>query len=540
MKEVTTFIIFLLLFEFGYTQSGQWTWMKGDTSFYEWLHMDTVGVEDSSFHPSALYMASTWTDEEGRLWLFGGLNYNPLTLHKEYFDFIWKYNPSTNNWSCMKASPYINSFGEYGDIGIPNVDNYPSSRIASGFWKDTSDMIWVFGGVNAYGSWNDMWKYDMGSNTWTWIKGPDTWNVAGHYGNKGVGSPTNNPPPRSESACWVDINNDLWLFGGYWINPSIGWEYYTDLWKYNIATNMWTWMGGSQEVDQPGNYGIKGIPDTANIPRSRTCNCSWTDTAGNFYLFGGTTLFPFQLQFNDVWRYNPNTKEWTWLNGLDTFNIHGSIDEYCHYQNGNFPISRTRASCVKLNDDEIFMFGGFVEWSLASITRDAWKYRISTNEWKVIWGDSLIFPGNFGTQGIYSPTNDPRSRLGASCWKEDQDNIWIYGGGYYPDSHSLADLWKYVIDTSCSIVSMVETINDEISSVSIYPNPANDYFNIKFNSSSPVSARLIITLPSGVKILERALRTSNITIDIAGLAAGIYFIDITSKEKRSVFKLIKQ
>ncbi|MEP7127472.1 MAG: kelch repeat-containing protein [Chitinophagales bacterium] len=540
MKTVTLLLISLLNLELCHAQSGQWTWMKGDTSFYDWLHKDSLGVEDPTFHPSALYMASNWTDDQGRLWLFGGLTYNSLNLHKQYFDFIWRYNPATNNWACMKASPYINSFGEYGILGVADSNNYPSSRIAAGFWKDTSGGIWMFGGVNAFGAWNDLWKYDMDSNTWTWVKGPDTWDVAGSYGEIGVPSPANNPPPRGESASWIDANNDLWLFGGYWLNTSVGWEYYSDLWKYNIATNMWTWMGGSNEVDQNGNNGIKGIPSITNLPKSRSCNCTWTDTAGNFYLFGGNTFWPLSELFDDVWRYSPNTKEWTWLSGLDTTDSHGFIDEYCEYSNENLPISRAQSACIKLNNDEIFMFGGFVRWTpSASITRDVWKYKISTNEWKIIWGDSVHVPGNFGIQGVYSPTNDPPSREGASCWKGNNDTVWIYGGNYNISWNSMADLWRYVLDSSCTIISTSEEVNAENSAIDVYPNPATDYFNIKLHSCKTFPVEIIIRSLSGTILFKTEIATSNISVDITDFTPGLYFIEIASNEYRKLFKLVK-
>lgn len=540
MKRIAAILIFLFLFELSYSQSGQWTWMKGTTAFYGWLHKDLMGVEDSTYHPPALYMASNWTDDEGKLWLFGGLTYDQFDLSKSYFDWIWRFNPSTNNWACMKASNYIGSLGDYGVLGVPDIDNYPSARIAAGFWKDSSGMIWMFGGTNNLGAYNDMWKYDMNTNMWTWVKGPDTWDVAGNYGILGVPATSNNPPPRGESASWVDKNNDLWLFGGYWLNTSIGWEYYNDLWRYNIATNIWTWMGGSQNVNQDGNNGSQGIPNTANIPRSRSCNCSWTDTAGNFYLFGGTTFWPSTYLFDDVWKYNPSIEEWTWLSGLDTTNSHGSLDQYCQYNSQNLPISRTQSSCIKLNDDEVLMLGGYVKWGSASITRDVWKYRISTNEWKIIWGDSLHVAGNFGTQGIYSPTNDPRSRVGASFWKENEDTIWIYGGDYNAYYNSEADLWRYTLDSNCMVSTNSNVIITENSEAIIYPNPATDQVNIKFPAGKSFFATVTFKSSSGIKLFEKKMEAGDAVVDIANLPAGLYFIEISSADYRKVFKLVKE
>ena len=60
-----------------------------------------------------------------------------------------------------------------------------------------------------------------------------------------------------------------------------------DLWRYDPATNMWTWMSGSNTVNQAGVYGTKGVPDAANVPGARESSISWTDGSGNLWLFGG-------------------------------------------------------------------------------------------------------------------------------------------------------------------------------------------------------------------------------------------------------------
>jgi hypothetical protein len=70
----------------------------------------------------------------------------------------------------------------------------------------------------------------------------------------------------SSTNCNHTVNlNDLWKFDGY----------------------NWTWMSGSNEATQIGNYGILGIPDESNVPSPRQYALSWTDLNGNLWLFGG-------------------------------------------------------------------------------------------------------------------------------------------------------------------------------------------------------------------------------------------------------------
>ena len=65
------------------------------------------------------------------------------------------------------------------------------------------------------------------------------------------------------------------------------------------AANEWTWVGGSSTLPascvnnpsgfcaQPGVYGTLGIAAAGNIPGARDSAATWTDSNGNFWLFGG-------------------------------------------------------------------------------------------------------------------------------------------------------------------------------------------------------------------------------------------------------------
>ena len=84
-------------------------------------------------------------------------------------------------------------------------------------------------------------------------------------------------------------------------------------------------MSGSNTINQPGVYGTKGVPAAANVPGARNDSISWTDSAGNFWLFGGlgfgSTTSSGRL--NDLWRYDPVTNQWTWVSGANTINQPG-------------------------------------------------------------------------------------------------------------------------------------------------------------------------------------------------------------------------
>ncbi len=58
-----------------------------------------------------------------------------------------------------------------------------------------------------------------------------------------------------------------------------------DLWKFNGT--HWTWISGSNVIDQFGVYGGQGIPSSSNIPGARYLAESWIDSNNFLWLFGG-------------------------------------------------------------------------------------------------------------------------------------------------------------------------------------------------------------------------------------------------------------
>jgi len=62
---------------------------------------------------------------------------------------------------------------------------------------------------------NDLWKYEVRNNTWTWVSGNNKANHRGVYGEMGNASSDYFPSSRREAVGWFDIStNEMWLFGG--------------------------------------------------------------------------------------------------------------------------------------------------------------------------------------------------------------------------------------------------------------------------------------------------------------------------------------
>jgi len=62
---------------------------------------------------------------------------------------------------------------------------------------------------------NDLWRYRVSDNTWTWASGSDTVDQPADYGEKGAPTATSVPGSRAYSFGYVDsFTQDFWLFGG--------------------------------------------------------------------------------------------------------------------------------------------------------------------------------------------------------------------------------------------------------------------------------------------------------------------------------------
>ncbi len=163
--------------------------------------------------------------------------------------------------------------------------------------------------------------------TWVWVSGSNTANAAGTYGTLSIGSTTNVPGARQGATSWSDNAGNLWLFGGGGYDSTGGGGTLNDLWKYTPSSQQWTWVSGANtgygfEVPS-GVYGTLGVAAATNVPPARTGAASWTDNAGNLWMFGGLPNDT-GLPLNDLWKYTPSTQQWTWMGGANTVGAAGT------------------------------------------------------------------------------------------------------------------------------------------------------------------------------------------------------------------------
>ncbi|HLY75471.1 MAG TPA: fibronectin type III domain-containing protein [Planctomycetota bacterium] len=284
-----------------------WTWISGSQATGVQGTYATKGTSNSLNCPGSRQNPSSWLDSSGRLWLFAGFG-SDLGGSTGYLNDLWMFDGS--NWSWMGGSNTSYHTGHYGTQGVADPANVPSGRMDAASWTDNSGALWIFGGLGydstfTLGSLNDLWKFD--GTLWTWVAGSATANQKGIYGTKGTGAPGNYPGGRMGTAAWMEKGGVLWLFGGNGLDSAGSQGMLNDLWSWNGT--VWTWISGSNLINQSGSYGTLGVAAPTNVPGARQDAALFLTAVGDLCLFSGQGVDSAgsQGQLNDLWHYRPGT-----------------------------------------------------------------------------------------------------------------------------------------------------------------------------------------------------------------------------------------
>lgn len=350
----------------------------------------------------------------------------------------------------------------------------PGARDSAVSWIDTSGNLWLFGGDNIFeggGKFNDLWEYQAGSSTGnpppppptTYTIGGTTSGLSGSglvlqddtADNLTVtadGSFVFATPIPSGSTYAVTILTQPTSPAQYCVVTNGSGTANANVANIQITCstitpghNQWTWVSGAESIGGAGVYGTLGTASLSNVPGARIDAVSWSDSAGNLWMFGGNVglisneligpsgqLDVTYFDFSDLWKFSKG--EWTWMGGANTSTsrqpgVYGTLGTASP---GNLPGARHSASSWTDASGNFWLFGGIGVDSTGAQgdLNDLWKY--SAGQWTWIAGSELANqPGSYGTQGTPAPGNTPGARNGAVSWTDLSGTLWLFGGFGY-------------------------------------------------------------------------------------------------------------
>jgi N-acetylneuraminic acid mutarotase len=453
-----------------HAQTYEWEWVNGSNTINQGGVYGTAGTAAAANSPGGRYYGSSWLDANGNFWTYGGAAYDK-TGANGFLNDLWKYTPSSNEWTWYTGSNTVNASAIYGTEGVAAAGNTPGARYSSTSWADANGNLWLFGGgygtstTNVTAFYNDLWKYNIASGKWTWVGGSSNTagNQTGVYGTKGVAAAANWPGSRFVSVGWIDAVGNLWIFGGVGYDANGKDNFLNDLWKYSPSTGLWTWMSGSNVNSAAAVYGTKGTAAAANVPGARYGAASAIDGNGNFWLFGGgfgpnsndVTNF-----YNDLWKYTPSTGQWTWMSGSNTANIAGAYGTQGTASTANYPGGRRgMINWINATSGQIYFLGGlgYAASGGEDYLNDLWTYNIAAGTWTWLTGSKATDAnGVYGTMGTPAAANTPGARYsGATAWTDAASNLWLFSGKGYPATGTtvgyMNDIWEFVDVTVLAI-----------------------------------------------------------------------------------------
>ena len=344
-----------------------------------------------------------------RIILFGGNDYQPEQCAdfgpKRFKADTWSYVPEYQNWALVNTA----------------TNPPPRGRQAMAF--DLSrKRAYLFGGryraegaTGDYTMYNDLWAFDVNTDTWTQI--PHAGDIPSARGNTAMvyddlndrlvlfgGStsasglsftPQNDtyilnldnfvwtrvatggtvPPKRLFHHMVVDgTNNQVLVYGGGNENAFFG-DFLNDLWGLDLTTLMWTKIW---EANQSGG---------SNTPDSRINGVLLEDRVRQqIFLFAGHDETSVGHR-NDLWQLNPSQGTWTPILAGDTGTGSGCAS-FCSCEpdfvevDMNSPERRQYHSLVPIEgEDRAVLFGGKGDCGYLD---DTWSFGFATQSWTEI------------------------------------------------------------------------------------------------------------------------------------------------------------
>jgi len=139
----------------------------------------------------------------------------------------------SQTWTFKAGNQTTSAPGSFSGLEYPGSRYFHTSAILP-----NGSMI-LFGGFgigNGDGTFNDLWRYDLISNTWVYVNGNQTINAFTVFSTiKGNGF----PGARYSQSMTLHSNGSLFIFGGDGFYAYEMGGYLNEVWRFDPDDNLW-------------------------------------------------------------------------------------------------------------------------------------------------------------------------------------------------------------------------------------------------------------------------------------------------------------
>ena len=180
-----------------------------------------------------------------------------------------------------------------------------------------------------------------------------------------------------------------------------------------------------------------------------------------------------------------------------------------------YPVQNLQGEYQWHDDDE---FGAYISWNRPEITANLHHFRVVRSIGAYKSGDELIAEIPYDGNSIYDYFDNAYDLFLGDVYYS-VNCVYIRG-----EEQCESEYWDVMIG--------ITNVNENISNVSLYPNPTNGLLNIEGQGSMHISISNLL----GQKVLELNAE-GNSSIDLSGYGQGIYLVRIVTENGVSLQKV---
>ncbi len=122
-------------------------------------------------------------------------------------------------------------------------------------------------------------------------------------------------------------------------------------------------------------------------------------------------------------------------------------------------------------------------------------------------------------------------------WQTDYDDIFVVNRAL---TQTQIDSLKNLPNPGQSNTTNIKTQNKNQLTISVFPNPANDFVNVTVDNSNNEQLQISLLNTLGQVIIIEESKLATTTLKTGKLGTGVYFIKVDSKTNSAIKKFVKQ